>query len=274
MRNGSKKLKIVAAVIVVLAVIISFVTMSGGFNGVTGVLGAIITPVQSAVSSVSDHVQGFFEYFYKFDSLKAENEALKDELKELKELERKYNSAIDENNSLRILARLSIENPTYEYEFAAVTAINTGDYHKVITIDKGAADGIELYDCAIVREGVVGYVTKVGPNFSEITAITDPTTKIGAIVSETQEIAVAEGDAEYIKENKLRLSYLDNDTEAKKRHVVETSGYGDIYPKGLVIGYIEEIKPETHGLSSYAVINPAVEFTKLKKVYVIKEFTN
>ena len=54
--------------------------------------------------------------------------------------------------------------------------------------------------------------------------------------------------------------------------MVETSGYGDIYPKGIVIGYIDEIKDESHGLSKYAVITPAVDFSKLQKVYVIKDF--
>ena len=57
---------------------------------------------------------------------------------------------------------------------------------------------------------------------------------------------------------------MDNDSLAKKGNVVETSGYGDIYPRGLVIGYIDDVSIESHGLSSYAVLTPAVELTKLK----------
>ena len=96
-----------------------------------------------------------------------------------------YTRAIDETQYLRILARISQENPTYEYELAAVTAINNGEYHKTVSIDKGSVHGVKLYDCVIIREGVVGYVSKVGPNFSEVTSVIDTTTKIRAMVSET-----------------------------------------------------------------------------------------
>ena len=88
-----------------------------------------------------------------------------------------------------------------------------------------------------------------------------------------QGIGVAEGMAEHIHENKLKVSYLDNETTVKYNDIVETSGYGDIYPKGIVIGYVDEVVPESHGLSTYATIRPAVEINQLKKLYIIKEFS-
>lgn len=274
MRNNAGKLKIIAAVIVVIAVIVSAAGFFSSYNPVSTVLGTVMTPLQSLVNSASDSVQGFFGYFYKYNSLVAENEQLKDRIAQLERLESKYNKAISENDYLKVLARISAENPTYEYAFASVTAIDTTDYHKVVTVDVGKADGIELYDCAIVREGLVGYVSKVGPNFSEITTLIDPTMNIGAVVSSTQEIGVAEGQADYIHENKLHLSYLDNETKVKKGDIIETSGYGDIYPKGLVIGYVDEVALESHGLSTYATVTPAVDFTQLKKLYIITSFTD
>ena len=273
MRNNSTQLKIITVIIILVAVIFSFVKIGSGYNPISTVIGTVLTPIQSLVNSASDSVKGFFSYFYEFDSLKAENEQLRDRIAELERLESKYNKAISENEYLRVLARISIENPAYEYEFASVTAIETGDYHKIVTIDKGEAHGIELYDCAIVREGLVGYVSKVGPNFAEITTVLDPSMKIGAIISQTQEIGVAEGMAEYIHENKLKVSYLDNETKAKYNDIVETSGYGDIYPKGIVIGYVDQVVPESHGLSTYATIRPAVEINQLKKLYIIKDFS-
>ena len=132
--------------------------------------------------------------------------------------------------------------------------------------------------CMGLRDAVVAaspegiLVAEVGPNFAEVTTVIDPAISIGARVSQSQEIVVAEGSSSLTYEKKLRLSYLDNDTESEVRDVVETSGYGDIYPKGIVIGYIDEIKDESHGLSKYAVITPAVDFSKLQKVYVIKDF--
>ncbi|NCB04331.1 MAG: rod shape-determining protein MreC, partial [Clostridia bacterium] len=50
------------------------------------------------------------------------------------------------------------------------------------------------------------------------------------------------------------------------------SGYGGMYPKGLLIGRVLEFKPETHGISSYAVLEPVVPLDKLRSVFVVKEF--
>ena len=54
--------------------------------------------------------------------------------------------------------------------------------------------------------------------------------------------------------------------------MVESSGYGGIFPKGLLIGSITEVLPESHGLSTYAKIQPAVDLDELKKVYSINSF--
>ena len=265
------KLKITA----LLAAVAVFALMGSFFQSyspISTVFGAVLTPIQSKVVSLTATASSFFEKFYNYDTLKAENEQLKNDLLELQKLEREYNEAIAERDALRALARITAENPDYDMDLATVTAVDMGEYHKTLTIDKGESDGVELYDCVTVREGLVGYVSKVGPNFSEVTTVIDPAISIGARVSQSQEIVVAEGSSSLTYEKKLRLSYLDNDTESEVRDVGETSGYGDIYPKGIVIGYIDEIKDESHGLSKYAVITPAVDFSKLQKVYVIKDF--
>lgn len=272
MKKSFTKLTVITAILVVIAVVVSvFSFRDGKFDPLTGITGAIVVPLQSGLSAVTDWFGGITEYFYRYDRVKAENEELKDKLADYQALEKQYYAAIDENQSLKVLARLTVENPTYEYAHCRVTALNLEGYNKTITIDKGEVNGIELFDCAAVREGVVGYVSKVGYNFAEITVITDPSVKIGVIVSQPQEVAVAEGSAEFIESGKMRLSYLSNETVAKVMDIVETSGYGDIFPAGLTIGYIDEIKPEPHGMSTYGTINTAVDFTKLKRLYVIKE---
>ena len=274
MKKSFTKLTVITAILVVIAVVVSvFSFKDGKFDPITGVVGAVVVPLQKGLNAVTDWFGGITEYFYRYDRLKAENEELKEKLAEYENLEKQYYSAIDENKSLRVLARLTVENPTYDYEFCRVTALNLEGYNKTITIDRGEVDGIELFDCAVVREGVVGYVSKVGYDFAEITVITDPSMKIGVIVTQPQEVAVAEGNAEFIGDGQMRLSYLSNETAAKIMDIVETSGYGDIFPKGLTIGYIDEIAPEVHGMSTYGIINTAVDFTKLKRLYVIKEFS-
>lgn len=269
--TGRNKLIIFTTILVAISIIVAVVSTSiNVLNPVTGVAGAVLVPLQNAVSKVGDGISGFFEYFYKYDAVLAENEILKEELAEYEKLEREYHAAIDENTSLRSLARITAENPTYEYALADVTAISTGGYSKVVTLNLGQKDDIELYDCVITAQGLVGYVTEVGANFSEVTCVTDPTMKIGAIISQTREVVVAEGSAELLPDGLLKLSYVANNTHSNKGDFVETSGYGGIFPEGIAIGYIEEVTMESHGISSYATVTPSVEIDKLKKVFVIK----
>ena len=54
---------------------------------------------------------------------------------------------------------------------------------------------------------------------------------------------------------------------------VVTSGISGIFPAGLLLGHVNEIKPESHGISQYAIIEPAVNFDELKNVFVITGFT-
>ena len=110
-------------------------------------------------------------------------------------------------------------------------------------------------------------------NSCQVKPITDVSVKMGAVVSRTREVVVAEGSFELAGDGLLRLSYLQNDSDVLVGDTVETSGYGGIFPKGLLIGTITEVLPESHGISTYAKIQPAVDLTALKKVYIVKSFT-
>ena len=53
---------------------------------------------------------------------------------------------------------------------------------------------------------------------------------------------------------------------------METSGLGGVFPSGIVIGTVQEVLPEQHNISSYAVLSPAVDFTNIRYCMIIKAF--
>lgn len=53
---------------------------------------------------------------------------------------------------------------------------------------------------------------------------------------------------------------------------MQTSGLGDYYPSGLVIGTVEEILVDDSGAASYAILTPAADLSSLTEVFVIKSF--
>ena len=52
--------------------------------------------------------------------------------------------------------------------------------------------------------------------------------------------------------------------------VLETSGLGGNYPKGILIGTVKEIEDDVSGYSQYAIIDTAVDFERIREVMVIR----
>ena len=70
-------------------------------------------------------------------------------------------------------------------------------------------------------------------------------------------------------ENKLKLIYIPADADLVLEDTIETSGIGGIYPKGILIGKIIEIIESKNITDRYAIVETAVDFSKLETVLVI-----
>lgn len=268
----SKPFLFILGIVVAGCVIMGAVYALGGPNMLSGVMGAVVTPLEKGVSAVTDWVSGIFGYFYRYSSLEEENARLKEELVELREQQREYLEAINENTDLREMLGLKQKHREFELEYCSIVSASEGSYRSGFTIDKGAVNGIEVGDCVIVSEGMVGYISEVGPNYSEVLTVIDVSTHVGAVLSRTRETAVSEGNLELLPDGLFKLSYLQNDADVEPGDLVETSGYGGLYPQGLLLGTVVEFLPETHGISSYAVVEPVVDLKELKSVFVVKSF--
>lgn len=63
--------------------------------------------------------------------------------------------------------------------------------------------------------------------------------------------------------------YIPNDADLVLEDSIETSGIGGIYPKGILIGKIKEIIEAKNITDRYAIVETAVDFSKLETVLVI-----
>ena len=95
---------------------------------------------------------------------------------------------------------------------------------------------------------------------------------MGGIVSRTYSAGILEGDFDLMGQGRLKLSYLPDGAQLVSGDEVLTSGKGDIYPSGLVVGQVEGVFTDPSGMTRYAVVIPDVDFGSLIEVFVIKEF--
>jgi len=247
--------------------------LSGRQTPVSNLMGAVITPLENGVSHVTDWFSGLFGYFYRYNDLQEENARLRQQVAEYQKLEADYHEAIAENEQLRRLTRLQVRHQDFDCQIASVVSVVGTGFQSSFTISRGTVDGIEVGDCVVTDEGVVGYISQAGLNYSTVITILNLDSKIGAAVSRTREVVVAQGDFQLAGDGRLRVSYLKNDADIEIGDWIETAGGSDVYPKGLLIGQVVDLQLESHGISSYAVIEPVVDVQSLSSVFVIRDYT-
>ena len=165
------------------------------------------------------------------------------------------------------------------------------------TIDKGTNDGISKNDPVITDAGVVGFISAVNANYSQVTTLLSPDTKIAALVTTEEESGtpvkdsvgalpsideteptlrrdsgVVSTDIKLAEEGLVKLGYLAADTPAKAGDIVTTSGLGGVYPSGLAIGEVVSVQNEEYDVSLYAEVRPFVDVNSVRDVMVITEF--
>ena len=188
--------------------------------------------------------------------------------------EQEYYEAVNENVALRDLASLLTKHKDFICEPGEVISYSSGAMSSGFTINRGSLYGIKQGDAVITKEGLVGYVSEVGVNYSQVVEIIDRNRQGGLrCIAHPGNGSLRKAILSCQERGLLRLSYLKNGTDIQKGDLVETSGYGGMYPKGLAVGRVREVLPESHGISSYAVVEPTVDLSSLTYVFVVKDYT-
>ena len=82
-----------------------------------------------------------------------------------------------------------------------------------------------------------------------------------------------EGDFSLMSQGLVKLNYLPEEAQLVAGDEVVTSGRGDVYPSGLVVGQVEGVFTDPSGQTRYATVRPAADLDSFVEVFVIKDFT-
>ncbi|MDR0886272.1 MAG: rod shape-determining protein MreC [Clostridiales Family XIII bacterium] len=265
-----KKITISAAVLVLLLILILSSYLLKDQDTVVGdVAGSIITTVQKPVAWAGDKMSMFFTGMLiddgvekKLDKLEKENERLKlelmqdrmnaDQLEELKELSTSLNTMSDPSG--------------YKLQAADIISYNDSDVLGTFTIDKGTEVGIQKNAVVVAGDGLVGKVIKTEKGFSLVSPMIDESNKIGFVYKDHDaDIGLLYGDGS----GALEGAFMDNKYKPEEGMALYTSGIGGVYPAGIPIGKIKEVKKAKETAETMFTVAPYVEFDGMKKVAVI-----
>jgi len=152
---------------------------------------------------------------------------------------------------------------------ARVIGRESATWSSMIVISKGTLAGIQKNMAVVTEKGVVGHVVEAGPNSSKVQLILDPRSSVGTLVQrpESRVTGIVEGDMD--NPTMPRMVNIPKTADVVEGDVIVTSGYGGIYPKGLIVGLVSELKNDAGGLLKIAILESAVDFQKLEDVAVI-----
>lgn len=271
--RGNGILILLIAVVLTLLAGIGSVLFAGHTSFVSNALGVVTTPVQKLVSGFTGWVGHLYSYTYEFDSLKKENEELKQQVAELQEKVREGEASISENQRFRTLLGLQQKRRDFVFESASVASRGSSNWTSTLTLGKGTMNGVKVNDCVITAAGsLVGVVKETGLNWCTVITVLDPDLEMGGTILRTDASAILEGSVDLMQKEQLKLTYLPEESDVVSGDLVVTSGMGGVYPSGLVVGYVQDVRTDVSGATRYAAISPAVTPDSLSEVFIIKSF--
>lgn len=265
--------------VVVIAIIIAAITgisllVSNNPGIITNSVETILAPIKTVTASVAGMCEKLYGYMHDFDRLLEENSQLRAQLAGSSQEEREFKELEEENKQLRQLLNLAQRNTDYVFEMAAIVSWSSSNWESTFTISKGSANSdIEAGDCVITSAGeVVGVVKTVSTVSSVCISVVDTDFSASVNLNNVSGSSSAKGEYSLMKDGLLMLEYINESNKVLAGDTVITSGKGGMFPNGLLVGYIAEVKVDETGLSAYAIVEPAADLDNVLDVFVITDF--
>ena len=269
----STKVKVILVVAVLLTVGLTILSSVTGQTIPSLVTQALLSPLKAGANALTQQAEQYYNYMFEYESLKAENELLQEQISLMEDQARRADSVQRENERLRQLLELTSTHEDYKLVDAYIIGWSSTDWTNTFTINRGTAAGIEAGMCAITANGeVVGLVTEAGPNYAVVKTILDSTLEISAIIASSGYTGMVSGGYISGHETLLRMDYLSSAAIIRNKDQVVTSG-STVYPRNLILGYVVDAGFDDTGVAKYAILQPATEISSLEQVFILTEYT-
>ena len=230
-----------------------------------------ITPVKNILpSGWTTEISSKKAYIDELSKIKNENDFLKGKLEQLENESWKLEFTKRENIELTKI--LAFKEQLKEYKFLGANIIDIDDKNGFsVSIDRGRKDNVNVNDTVISGGGLVGRVSSVGINSSEVICIIDPACTIAASTKSPVYTAIVKGSLDLEKKDICELVSLSPEINMNYGDKIITSGTGGIFPKDIPIGEVIEVRKNDTDINYRATVKPSVDFRKLEIVAVLKK---
>jgi len=256
---------LLVSVLLVSLLLLTVQTRVGGTGRAGELVGLVVTPVQNLLVRIHRGAVGLWAVYVDWKSVRAENVVLRAENERLRVQSLQSADTREENARLRQLLALRDRLPLSTLA-GEVIGREGGGWVRTLTVNRGRGDGIGQQTPVIVPEGLVGRVVQVRARAAVVQLLNDPTSTVGAVVQRTRTAGLVEGDPG----GTVRFKFMARDgAGVAPGDFVVTSGLGALFPKGLPVGRVIAIEDKGSALFHFAVLAPAVDFSRVEEVLLL-----
>ena len=271
-RKRALRRRIVVAILVVLSVALLTVYFRESSNGPVHRAEAsamhVVAPLQSGTARVIKPFRDGWNWTTGLFSAQSQNRSLRSEVQQLRgqlAQELLQQQQATELRGMQQMRDSSVFPHGTRFADARVIARSTTAWYSTVTIDAGSGQGVHVNDAVVNGQGLVGRVSAVTPDASEVTLITDQESYVDAMVVPNGAQGLVAGSVT----GDVTLQYVDRSEKVVTGQVVMTSGMkGSIFTRGIPIGQVSAVAQQDVELYQSISVTPYVDFHTLDLVMV------
>ncbi len=268
----TSRIRIVLVAAVLLAIVLAVVSSLTGLKLPQMVVQGVLTPFRAGAAKLADQSRQVYDYIFGYESLLAENQALKEQLAAVEDEARDAYATKQENERLRAALDLVNTNEDYKLVDAYIISTSSADWSNTFTINRGSNIGIEAGMCAITAYGeLVGLVSEVGVNYAVVKSVLDSSLEISATIAASGHSGMVQGGYASGLDGLLRMNYLPSSATIRNHDQVVTTG-STVYPRNLVLGHVVDAGFDDTGVAKYALLEPAADVRSLEQVFIVTQY--
>jgi rod shape-determining protein MreC len=155
---------------------------------------------------------------------------------------------------------------------AEVIARSRDGWWQTLRINKGSEHGVAADQAVISVDGLVGRIASVSSRTADVLLISDPTCRIGGQILRTGSFGLVAGRGpQWDGAVVCRMEFINKNVPIRPGDEVITSGLGGVFPRGLLIGYVDRVATDRSGLYQYADIISSADIGTLQYVFVVRQ---
>lgn len=261
-----KKIIVFLVIIIGMFSLINMTKDRVQYTGLEKIVLDSTAPLQKVWTNMINYLEDLKQGAVSFNRLKAERQALADNVRELRSQNRQYHELKMENERLKTLLQFK-QTFVYKTESARVIGRSMNNWYSFLIIDKGMNDGLDKGMAVMTSNGLIGQTTLVTNKTAQVRLLLDENSTVSGIVQESRENGIIEGQGK--SGSTLIMQRLPRDAKVKKGDHVFSSGLGGVFPKGIFIGRVAKVTKDPYDISKQALIVPAENFNNIEEVLVI-----